>query len=783
MFYRSLSVIAFLIFSISCYSQQRDTSSVIQGIVIDSSSSIAISYSKIELHKIGSKETISSTFSNEKGFFSITSSSENSQFLLIKTIGYKDKVIELRPTLLNIGVIKLETISRNLKEVVVHGTKPIIENKIDRLVFNPDIATIQNSVTIADVLQKTPLVSTGQNDQLFVRGKPNVKIYLNDRPVSQDVIKGLPANSISSIEIITNPSAKYDAEGYTIINVITKKKKLDGYEGIISAGGGVYDRYNGLFNLGIKESKLSVNLNYSFNNLTNSGTTTNKIERTSGLQTQDGTINNRQKFQFGNIGIDYDIDTLNKIGGAVNIYQYVFHKTFQSKFADTNPLDSIGNYNLSSYDLVKRSGGYGEINYNHIFKNTNSSINFAILFNELKIKDNLVQDQTFFPGDQFTMNNNFDSEVFKETTYQIDYNKKFRNKSKLEIGTKLIVRDNTSNYSNGTDSIKNNLLNTFQYKQSIFALYGVYNFSIGKLDAQLGLREEATSLNSFLLNGSNATSQPNYSNLFPNANLLYNFTNNEQLKLSYSERIQRPGIFYLNPYSNPLDPRDVSSGNPQLNPETIDQLQLDYSKTIGKSYIDGSISYMHNNNAISSYTSSLSDITLLSTYENVNQAHSFSGDVYFSTIPFKKDNFNISFGAEDYFINDTHTSNSGWNYYGTFRDSYSFKNNMSLSVSINYISQQINLQGKDPGSLSNNIGISKYFLNRKLLIAFSTDDPFRLGGVYKSYTQGPNFVQNLDNKINLQTFQFRIAYFFGKRSSTKAHEVKVKNSDLKNGGL
>jgi len=174
---------------------------------------------------------------------------------------------------------------------------------------------------------------------------------------------------------------------------------------------------------------------------------------------------------------------------------------------------------------------------------------------------------------------------------------------------------------------------------------------------------------------------------------------------------------------------------------------------------------------------------LLSTYENVNQAHSFSGDVYFSTIPFKKDNFNISFGAEDYFINDTHTSNSGWNYYGTFRDSYSFKNNMSLSVSINYISQQINLQGKDPGSLSNNIGISKYFLNRKLLIAFSTDDPFRLGGVYKSYTQGPNFVQNLDNKINLQTFQFRIAYFFGKRSSTKAHEVKVKNSDLKNGGL
>jgi len=782
MLFRFSIFFLFFIATVSCLAQRRDSTVSIKGVIIDSINTSPISYSKIELHKRGDIGALQTIFTDEKGQFSFVNIPRRNYFLSIKTIGYQEKQIQFEK-IDSVLTIKIQPFVHNLKEVTVEGTKPMIENKIDRLVYNPDLVTIQNSATMSDVLQKAPLLSSGQNGQLFLRGKPNVKIYLDDKPASLDVVRGMPASNISSIEIITNPSAKYDAEGYAIVNIITKKKKIDGYEGVVSGGIDFRDDASGLFNFNVKQSKLNINLTYSFNNLIRDGTSENDILRTSSVQEQLGTIQNKQQFQFGNIGADYEIDSLNKIGGSLNIFQYLFNKTFSSNFSDSNPLDSSGNYNLTSLDHIKRYGGYGEINYNHLFKNFGGTLNIAVLFNELKIDDDLKQNQLLQPGNQLLANFNSNSNVFDEITYQITYEKKFKNKSKLEVGTKLITRDNTSDYTENIDTIKNsNPSNTFQYKQNIFAIYGVYSFVIKKFNIQLGLREETTSLATLLLNGSDYGPKSTYSNLFPNANVSYKLSKDELIKISYSERIQRPSIFYLNPYTSPLNPTNITTGNPQLKPEITDKLAIDYAKTIGNFYFDGSVSYLHVNDPISSYVSTLSDAVLLTTYENADQAHSFSGDLYFSIVPFKRDNFNLSLGAEKYFISNLETENSGWNFYGTFRDSYSLKNNLNFIISLNYVSQQVSLQGKLPGSFSNNIGLTKSFYNRKLLLSFSADDPFRLGGIFKSDFSGPGFYQYTDNKIDLQTFQFRVTYYFGKKNSTKTHDNKVRNNDLKAGG-
>lgn len=766
------------LFTTCSFAQSADSSSV-RGTIIDSTTNKPVSYAKIELHGT----IVLNTYTDDKGQFAFTGVLNKQYELVIKTIGYVEKSLLVLPGHLHVGIIFIHPLVKQLNAVVIQGEKPIIENKIDRLVFNPDVSTIQNSVTVLDVLQKTPLLSTGQNGQLLLRGKPNVRIYLDDKPVPAEVIKGLPASNISSIEIITNPSAKYDAEGVAIVNIITKKKKLDGYEGTILAGGGVYDRANGLFTVAVKKSKLSINFTYSFNDLTNKGTTENTITRPTSFQEQDGTVRNRQAFQFANIGLDYQIDTLNKVGGSVNVYQYIFRKTFRSSNTDTNPLDSNGNFKLSSFDSVKRFGGYGEMSYSHLFPHAHSSINASILYTQLTINDDLNQSQTIINNNTEANYNNINNQTFKETTYQINFDKQFKNKSKLELGSKFIVRDNSSAYTTNFDTTKNTALSSFIYKQSVFALYGLYTFNVNKLNIQLGLRNEYTFLNSFA--GADETSQPkqHYGNLFPSANVLYKLPDDQDLKLSYSSKIQRPGIFYLNPYVNPLDPRNVTTGSPSLQPEIIDHSTIDYSKTIGKNYFDGSITYMHDNNAISSYTSSLSPFTLLTTYKNINEAHSYSADILFSTTALTHNNFSFTVGEEDYFINDVDTKNSGWNFYTTVHDSYSFKNNWSASINFSYVSQQITIQGKSPGSLSNSFGLTKSLLKRKLLVSFSTDDPFRVGGIFKSYANGPGFTENTDSKIILQTFQFRVAYSFGKRSSTKSHESKVKNSDLKTGGL
>jgi hypothetical protein len=573
------------------------------------------------------------------------------------------------------------------------------------------------------------------------------------------------------------------AEGVAIVNVVTKKKKLDGYEGTILVGGGVYDRANGLFTVAVKKSKLSINFTYSFNDLTNKGTTENTITQPASFQEQDGTIRNRQGFQFANIGLDYQIDTLNKVGSSVNVYQYIFRKTFRSSNTDTDPLDSSGNFKLSSFDSVKRFGGYGEMSYSHLFPHSHSSINASILYTQLTINDDLSQNQLFINNNNGANYNNINNQTFKEITYQVNFDKQFKNKSKLELGSKLIVRDNSSEYTTNTDTTRSPALSSFIYKQNVVALYGVYTFNVNKFNIQLGVRNEYTFLNSFADADKISLPKQHYGNVFPSANILYNLPGDQDIKLSYSSKIQRPGIFYLNPYINPLDPRDITTGSPSLQPEIIDHSTIDYSKTIGENYFDASITYMHDNNAISSLTSSLSPFTLLTTYKNINKAYSYSVDMLFSTTALAHNNFSFTVGEEDYFISDVAAKNSGWNFYTTIHDSYSFKNNWSASINFSYVSQQITIQGKSPGSLNNSFGLTKSLLKRKLLVSFSTEDPFRVGGIFKSYANGPGFAENTDSKITLQTFQLRVAYSFGKRSSTKSHESKVKNNDLKTGGL
>lgn len=780
--FKVIILLCLLCKSFSGFCQHADSVITVRGVVIDSLTKLPVSYSTIELMTSATKAAPVKSFTAENGTFSFAQIQQKECVVIVRTLGYAERKVPIKPTGhdIDLGMVYIQSTTKLLNEVKIESKKPVIENKIDRIVFNPDPATIQSSITMADVLNKTPLLSVGQNGQIFLRGKSRVKIYLNDKPVPVDVIKGLPASSISNIEIITNPPAKYDADGVSIINIVTKKSKLDGYDVTILAGGGIYDRANGLVNINIKKSKLNIAATYSLTKLTNSGNMESSIQRAAGEQSQEGKVKNNQFFHFGNVTADYEIDSLNKIGGAVNLYEYVFKKNFNSKYTDSNQADSSGNYLLSTFDHIKRYGGYGELNYNHEFKKSKSSINFAVLFNQLKVDDDLIASKNSPYSTQLQKNEYLNNETFKEVTYQVNFSKQFKDRSKLEIGSKAIVRNNNSEYSDSLLKSAAQPINTFKYNQTIYAVYGLYSFNISKLSIQLGLRNESTVTKTAL---SEDRSNYNYSNLFPSANMLYKIDDDQQVKLSYSEKIQRPGIFYLNPYLNPLDPQNITTGNPHLNPEITHQIGLDYSKSIGKSYIDLSVDYTKDNNAISSFVSSTPDDVLITSYSNAGASHSYSGSLFFSTVPFKKDNLNLSFTAEKYYISNSQTSNDGYNYYASFRNSASLTPTLNLNVSMNYFSRQITLQGKSPGSFSNNVGLSKSLFNRKCIVSFAIDDPFRLGGKFNSYTSGPGFSQRTANDINLRTFQLRASYVFGKKSNGKLHENKVKNSDLKNGGL
>lgn len=780
----------------------------ISGIVIDSITLKPVDYATVSLSRSAQTKSTNGSLADVKGAFKIENIKAGKYRITISFIGYITKIIDPVETTLskpdfNLGTIKLSPDSKMLGEVTVVGEASVIENKIDKIVYNAEKDVTSAGGNATDILRKVPLLSVDYEGNVSLRGSSNVRVLINGKPSGVmasnigDALKAIPADQIKNVEVITSPSAKYDAEGTSgIINIITKKNNLEGISGSINSSVGTRQNNSNL-NLNAKKGRfgLSTNIggNYSWpaasiisfnssgSNFTNTQTGRNETERLSGN---------------GSVSADYDFNNYNSINSSLKFSRFSFG-TDGENFAN-----SITNGNINSFTRTTNSD-FGAFNYDwnndftHKFKKEGQEYSIAAQYTRGKSENDY---STFFSNDPLTEISTNDG-VNEEFTVQLDYVHPFK-KVIWEVGAKSILRDISSdsradkfNSSNNTSSPIVGRNNIFDYNQDVAAAYSTFAFTLAKkYGFKVGGRYEYTDISgSSVPTNTVPTFENSYGTFVPSAVVSRSFKNFQTVKLSYNKRIQRPSLSFLNPFRNVADPLQQSQGNPELLPEISHNFELGYSTFIKTTIINASIFYRRTNDIIESIsipTTEGNSSFNLQSFQNIGNNSSYGFNFFGSINPVKVLTLRTNLNINSYNIN---VNNSGLNPSSSVTGKTFFLYNAFVSGSVtlpkgfiieSFVilnSPRRTFQGENAGFNMWITGFKKEILKKKGSLGLTLIDPFNERKNFKSNLVGANFNQSSNFSIPFRSFGINFSWRFGSLKATAPKQKGVTNDDLKQG--
>lgn len=565
----------------------------------------------ISLLDAKSKQFLKAALTNEKGVFTLNGIKNGIYQLKITSLGLQEivKTIDVKKSI-KLGTIQMKSSSEELDEVVIKTEKPMVQVLADKTVFN-----VQNTINAAgdsgfDLLRKAPGIIVDNNDNVIVEGKTGVLFYVDGKPSvlrGQDLVnflKTLQSSDIESIEIITQPSSRYDAEGNAgIVNIVLKRDKSLGTNGTLGSGFtyGDFARYNNSVSFNNRNKKTSFYGTFS-NRVGNSYDFINLFRTQSNTifdaQTETQRYNNSNNARFG---FDYYLNKKSTFG-------VILSGNFNNGNSDSDSRTPIIPNGNTTPDQVLVAGSdtnsdvsnlYGNINYKFDNKK-GTTFNVDVDLGKYTSDRTNLQPNRYFDGNETTVL----SEVInfmvtpisiELATAKIDYEQNFW-KGKLGFGVKYskINTDNQFDFFdriNGNDILNLNRTNNFVYDEQIAAAYVNYNRKFKKVSVQAGLRMEQTSSDGILTSAqTNADDRVkrNYTDLFPSGGITYQANQNNSLALTYSKRIQRPNYQSLNPFEYNIDELSFSKGNPFLQPQYTDNIKFSHTY---KYTLNTSISY------------------------------------------------------------------------------------------------------------------------------------------------------------------------------------------------
>ena len=794
--------------------------SKITGFVIDSAVTTAVEYANIALISKTTNKPVDGTMADDKGKFSLTRVAAGDYKLTISFIGFADRTINNikveKGKDIDLGVIKMNQSSTMLNEVTVTGEKSMIEEKVDRLVYNAEKDLTSKGGDAADVLKKVPMLSVDLDGNVSLRGTSNIKVLINNKPSTivassvADALKMIPADLIKSVEVITSPSAKYDAEGSGgIINIITKKSNLQGLNLNVDSG------------VGLRGSNLSLNGNYRQGKL--------------GVS-----IGGFGRAFYNKTDTELDQTTYRKTGSEI-----FSSRTYQTAKASDNGL--FGRYNLGfDYDLAKNqsltaSVAFGTRNFTRsqdLISNiyTGSIVNNTT-YRDVTNKDisnsvdmNLDYIKIFKPGQEWSIStqysqnnlkNNFNArnlnslDVFltgqknintnlnKEITLQTDYVTPIKTNQQFEVGLKAVKRQVDSDYEYlfaGTDGIfSNDAINPaglLNYSQNIAAGYVSYMYSTkNKITFKVGTRYERTMIDAEEKKGDNALAKiniPSYNNIVPSINISKKLKNST-IKVAYNNRIQRPGLQQLNPNVNNANPLNISQGNPNLKPEISNNVELSLSTSIKKSYLTIALFGRQTNNSISRISSpdSLLPNVIRTTFQNIGKEQALGMNFFGNIFLTPKWTLNGGFDVYYAYLEGQQTglnglsstiSNNGIVLSGRMMTQVSLKNGWAVQAFGGGRGRNVQLQGSMSGMRMYSVGIRKEFKNKKGSLGLATEN-FVGGMVMVTDLKSPLLTQTFTNRMHNQNIKLTFSYKIGNMKMVEQKKTKsVKNDDVKSGG-
>ena len=755
----------------------------ITAVILDSVTNKPVDYATVSLIKVKDNKSVNGGLTDEKGKVVIQNIAPDQYKLSIGFMGYVTKTVLVktspeRPDN-NVGTILLSPTASNLKEVEITGQKAMVENKIDRMVYNADQDVTTAGGTAGDVMRKVPLLSVDIDGNVTLRGSA-VKVLINGKPSGTmansvaDALKMIPAEEIKSVEVITSPSAKYDAEGSGgIINIITKKRTAQGVSGSVNSSVGTRQN-NGNLSLNAKNGRLgftsNVGSHYAIPQETNVQFLNHNFVTNDGVF-QNGYTKAKRWGYNGSAGLDYDINNYNSLSTNVKFNRFANGSNGSLDVRDLNPAAFTANFaRFSDNSLV-----FKNLDWSADYRKTSKKEGeeFALLAqatfgrnsNQFNTIDRLPNGDLAINGDNTGKNN--------EYTLQSDYTYPFSKTTVLETGLKGIFRNIRSKYQNTEQN--------FDYNQNVGAAYGVISFKLAKKTTlKGGLRAEYTKIGGQA--GSVLNFDNDYFNLFPSAIISQTLKGNTTLKLSYNRRMSRPSLFYLNPFLNRNDPENQTQGNPSLSPELSDNLELGYSTYIKGSVINASVFYRNTNDVIENVFNPGQKLT---SYFNVGTRKSYGANAFASYNPMPKwtlmGNFNLnSYEVESMASNLT--TGVKWNYGAFMRSAIALKGGWNTEIFGVYNGPRYTFQGKSGAMSFYGGAVKKDILKKKGTVGLNVFNVFSRDLHIESTNESASFLQSTNIYYPIRSFGVNFSYNFGKMNfNQQPKKKKINNDDLKQG--
>ncbi len=786
----------------------------IYGSVIDSGTSKPVEFATIALTDASGK-TIDGTIADVKGKFSINKVADGNYTITISFIGYQSftqtAVLEGKKNDINLGSVKLAEEATQLKEVVIEAQKDLVEERVDRTIYNAENDATTRGGDATDVLKRVPMLTVDLDGNVSMRGSTNIMVLINNKPSTimansvADALKQIPADQIKTVEVITSPSAKYDAEGSAgIINIITKKNTLEGFTLSVDAGAG----YRGS-NLGLRgnyrQGKMGFSLggfgrsNYNISgSFENDQTTIDGADTYRTIQRAD----NRSNGIFGNynLGWDYDIDKKNSITASVR-YGLRNNVSYQDALKTLTYLNtSINPFSASLRDVKSNNlSGTVDLNFNYTRLFEKPQREFSILALYSKNDRNNDFTNTIYNASTEEITERIKNEnpgLNEEFTIQMDYQTPISTTQILEVGVKNINRKVLSEFAYyralGPDGEfvflpNQNLSNQLNYNQDVVASYLSYTFSAKNgYSVKAGARYEYTLITAFTQTEDDIDI-PDYGVLVPSVNVSKKLKKGT-VKTSYNRRIQRPSIQYLNPNIQASNPFNRTVGNPSLDPEYTNNFELGYSTLIKGTSLNFTGFVRNSNNAIQSLRNVAGD-TIVTRYANIGEENAY-GMSFFANVSIG--NLSVNGGGDVYYadlannVPDTtqNASNAGWVYSGRLFGSYKLNDKWALQAFSFYRGRRVDLQGYQGGFGIYSLGARRDFINKKGSLGFGLENFLAPSMKVKGAIETPTISQFNVTVLNNFSFRINFSYRIGKMSvdQPRRRSRSINNDDMKDGG-
>ncbi len=790
----------------------------VNGQVVDSVANEAVPYATVGVASVQTpNQFVRAVACDGNGKFELQLHVAGSYLMTIQSVG---KTTLIKPFELtdanrkvNLGKILVGEDVQKISEITVAAQKPLVKVEIDKIIYNMEEDPDSKVNNTLEMLRKVPMVTVDGEDKVQLKGSSNFKIYLNGKPSNMlsgqnvsDVLKGMPANSVKNIEVITDPGAKYDAEGIEgIINIVTSRNVFQGYQGSISANAGTFGSFGGGTYLTAKTGKLGLTGNFNYNNYRrpwgdSESVSENFINDQYYKEKNSGRSKNVGNFMSGHLEASYEVDTLNLLSLGVDLWggnykstsEYIvemLNKAGDLEYNYNRDGDSKNNWGSTgfNFDYQRSTHKKGEL-FTFSYKFNNSPDGSE---NHSYVSDITGTLPTYIKLNQWNDNN----AKTREHTGQVDYTNPINKKHSVEAGLKYILRQNLSKVSQyilnpGTTDwalLPSQANDDFDHTSHIYAAYAGYAFKTDKVGLRTGLRAEGTKQEVTYRFNEAMDFNTDYSNLVPSITASYQIKPAQQVRLGYNLRIYRPSIWFLNPYVNDTDPYNISYGNPNLVAEKSNNINFNYSYFSPKVTLNISANYSYVNNSIQNYTfidPAKPDIKQR-TYGNIgrNQRTGIYANAGWTPNKVLRINFNGGLNYADLKSTELDAANSGFtgNCYVTTQ--LSLPKDFRINLNGGYYSGWVMLQGKQSAQYFSSVGLNKDFLKKKLTISLLCSNPFNKTLKFKYSTSDEFFASSYTNYFRVREGRISISYRFGNmKEGIKKVQRGISNDDVKGGG-